>query len=246
MAASADRMAVNAVLNIVEGGSMARVRGCPRAVIERVTTRDYRAGMPTAGSAEVMMMLLADARLPPARTPSRPGWSRRCGAGVPASAVPAYIRARLRSVTAVEARRRRRRQGPNGQRRNGSGDGPGSGTGRRRRRAGGPERSAPRCARPRCCWAVATPGWSAASGREPPDRAALAAIGRPGGRWSSALRRRSRDSSAAQVVRLIGYDDAQTVAAATLKLEPLDPVVATGWVMAAGRRSSVWSSTWRG
>ena len=34
-----------------------------------------------------------------------------------------------------------------------------------------------------------------------------------------------------QVARLIGYDDAQTVAAAALKLDPLDPVVATGWVV---------------
>jgi urease accessory protein len=35
----------------------------------------------------------------------------------------------------------------------------------------------------------------------------------------------------AQVARLIGYDDAQTVAAAALKLDPLDPLVATGWVV---------------
>ena len=39
--------------------------------------------------------------------------------------------------------------------------------------------------------------------------------------------------SAAQLVRLIGYDDAQTVAAAALKLEPLDPMDATGWVIDA-------------
>lgn len=39
--------------------------------------------------------------------------------------------------------------------------------------------------------------------------------------------------SALQVARLVGYEDVQTVAAATLKLEPVDPVVATGWVVAA-------------
>ena len=39
--------------------------------------------------------------------------------------------------------------------------------------------------------------------------------------------------SAAQLVRLIGYEEVQTVAAAALKLEPLDPVDATGWVIAA-------------
>jgi urease accessory protein len=32
------------------------------------------------------------------------------------------------------------------------------------------------------------------------------------------------------LARLVGYDDVQTVAAAALKLLPLDPAVATGWV----------------
>jgi urease accessory protein len=32
------------------------------------------------------------------------------------------------------------------------------------------------------------------------------------------------------LARLVGYDDVQTIAAAALKLIPLDPVVATGWV----------------
>ena len=32
------------------------------------------------------------------------------------------------------------------------------------------------------------------------------------------------------LAHLVGYDDAQTVASAALKLLPLDPVVATGWV----------------
>ena len=35
------------------------------------------------------------------------------------------------------------------------------------------------------------------------------------------------------LARLVGYDDAQTVASAALKLAPLDPVDATGWVVAA-------------
>ncbi len=34
----------------------------------------------------------------------------------------------------------------------------------------------------------------------------------------------------ASLARLVGYDDVQTVAAAALKLLPLDPAVATGWV----------------
>ncbi|MBE8146910.1 hypothetical protein IOD13_14575 [Brevibacterium casei] len=39
--------------------------------------------------------------------------------------------------------------------------------------------------------------------------------------------------SAADLVRIVAYDDAQTVAAATLKLEPMDPIRATGWVLGA-------------
>ena len=34
----------------------------------------------------------------------------------------------------------------------------------------------------------------------------------------------------AALARLVGYDDVQTVASAALKLLPLDPAVATGWV----------------
>ena len=39
--------------------------------------------------------------------------------------------------------------------------------------------------------------------------------------------------SAAQLARLIGYEDTQTVAAAALKLDPPDPLVSTGWVVRA-------------
>ncbi|TFD57503.1 urease accessory protein [Cryobacterium sp. Hh7] len=38
---------------------------------------------------------------------------------------------------------------------------------------------------------------------------------------------------ALSLVRLVAYDDAQTIAAATLKLEPLDPVVPPSWVLDA-------------
>jgi len=38
---------------------------------------------------------------------------------------------------------------------------------------------------------------------------------------------------AESLVRLVVYDDAQTVAAAMLKLEPLDPATPPGWVLAA-------------
>lgn len=38
---------------------------------------------------------------------------------------------------------------------------------------------------------------------------------------------------ARQVAQLVGYDDVQTIASATLKLAPVDPAEATGWVVAA-------------
>lgn len=38
---------------------------------------------------------------------------------------------------------------------------------------------------------------------------------------------------ASSLAEVIAYDDAQTVASAALKLRPLDPAVATGWVVAA-------------
>ena len=38
---------------------------------------------------------------------------------------------------------------------------------------------------------------------------------------------------AESLVRLVIYDDAQTIAAAMLKLEPLDPATPPGWVLAA-------------
>ena len=189
-------------------------------------------------------MLLADARLPTGAHTQSAGLEPALRAGVPASAVPAYILARLRTVTAVEA---------------------GAAVLARARtvaaatdpeldlavalarwtRRGGQGRSARRCVRRRYCSAAGTPGWSAASGREHQERRALAAIGRPGRAVVLGVAAALAGLSAAQLVRLIGYDDAQTVAAATLKLEPLDPVVATGWVMAAGAGIERWSATWR-
>jgi len=38
---------------------------------------------------------------------------------------------------------------------------------------------------------------------------------------------------AADLAEVVGYDDLQTVASAALKLRPLDPAVATGWVVTA-------------
>ncbi|WP_416958584.1 urease accessory UreF family protein [Nocardioides sp. T5] len=45
--------------------------------------------------------------------------------------------------------------------------------------------------------------------------------------------------AAAEVAEVVGYDDLQTVASAALKLQPLDPAVATSWVVAALPRLAV-------
>ncbi len=70
--------------------------------------------------------------------------------------------------------------------------------------------------------------WPGSQGAE-----ALSTIGKPGRAVVLGVAAALAELSAAQLIRLIGYDDVQTVAAATLKLEPLDPVVTTGWVMSA-------------
>lgn len=58
---------------------------------------------------------------------------------------------------------------------------------------------------------------------------ALSGLGQPGRAVVPGVAAALSGLSAAQLVRLIGYNDAQTGAAATLTLAPLDPVVATGW-----------------
>jgi urease accessory protein len=188
--------------------------------------------MPTAGSAEVMMMLLADARLPTGAHTQSAGLEPALRAGVPASSVPAYIAARLRSVTAVEA----------------------AAAVLSRARTVDAEADpaidlAAELAAVDAAWRARTVSpalreTSVLLGRGyarlvrslwpgTPGTRALAAIGRPGRAVVLGVAAALAGLSAAQLVRLIGYDDAQTVAAATLKLEPLDPVVATGWVLAA-------------
>src|SRR5664279_567978 len=54
-------------------------------------------------SAEIMLMLLADARLPTGAHTQSAGLEPALRAGMPAAAVPDYIAARLRTVTLVEA-----------------------------------------------------------------------------------------------------------------------------------------------
>ena len=171
-------------------------------------------------------MLLADARLPTGAHTQSAGLEPAIRAGLPAESIPAYIRARLRTVTTVEA---------------------GAAIVARSRTLTGTTDLAADLAKVDLVWRARTVspamretaallgrGYARLLSRMWPDAPAVAAL--------ATLRGTSRavvlgvgaalaGLSASQLVRLIGYEEAQTVAAAALKLEPLDPMDATGWVI---------------
>jgi urease accessory protein len=170
--------------------------------------------------ADLLLMLLADARLPVAGHTQSAGLEAAVQHGVTAAEVPLYIAARLGTTVRVEA---------------------GTAVVALQALTNGlplePVVSA---------WAARTPS----TGLRRTSRAQARALSRLGGRlWPDAepLARAAAvtgvprpvalAATAASVgldplslARLVGYDDVQTVAAAALKLLPLDPVVATGWV----------------
>jgi urease accessory protein len=180
-------------------------------------------GADHVGSAELALVLLADARLPTGSHTQSAGLEPALQAGLDPSEVPAYLAGRLRTVTRVEA-----------------------GTAVVARHAvltGGALRPV------RDAWAARTPSQVLrASGEQlgrgylrlfrrlwphAPEVEALVALGRPPRPVVLGAVAAYAGLSAAQVVRLVGYDDAQTIASATLKLAPFDPVEATAWVLAA-------------
>ena len=193
-------------------------------------------------SAEVMVMLLADARLPTGAHTQSAGLEAALRAGMPPADVPSYIRARLLTVTAVEA---------------------GAAVVARHRtldaaaRTGGDQAGADLAvadlasalSEVDAAWVARTVspalretsvllgrGYLRLISRLWPGSAgatAVAAIRRPGRAVAVGVAAALAGLTAEQLVRLVAYDDVQTVAAATLKIEPLDPVVATGWVVAA-------------
>jgi len=193
-------------------------------------------------SAEVMVMLLADARLPTGAHTQSAGLEAALRAGMPPADVPSYIRARLLTVTAVEA---------------------GAAVVARHRtldaaaRTGGDQAVADLAvadlasalSEVDAAWVARTVspalretsvllgrGYLRLISRLWPGSAgatAVAAIRRPGRAVAVGVAAALAGLTAEQLVRLVAYDDVQTVAAATLKIEPLDPVVATGWVVAA-------------
>ncbi len=199
------------------------------------------------------MMLLADARLPTGAHTQSAGLEPALRGGMSPRDVPRYITARLRTVTAVEAGAAviaRARTVAAGQ-------APTTATGPVSPPAPDasvqPETPAAALARALtevdAAWRARTispelretsvllaRGYARLASRLWPDAPAtqaLSLIERPGRAVVLGVTAALAGLTAAQLVRLIGYDDAQTVAAATLKLEPLDPAVTTGWVMAA-------------
>lgn len=180
--------------------------------------------MPT--SPELAFAMLADARLPSGGHTQSAGLEPALRAGLPPLQIPQYLQARIGSVVAVDA---------------------GTAVVARRvalDRGGGAEMDAVVSA-----WAARTPS------------AALRASSRYLGRGYLRLLRRlwpddpvvgcmdgvpprpvvlgavaaAAGLSSAQLVRLVGYDDAQTTASAALKLAPLDPLDAAAWVLDAHR-----------
>ncbi|MEW1959897.1 urease accessory UreF family protein [Kineococcus sp. NPDC059986] len=182
------------------------------------------------GSPDLLLALLADARLPVGgHTQSAGVEPAMAHGGLTAADVPAFTTGRLRTVTAVEA---------------------GTAVVARHRVLAGDDLAPLQRA-----WAARTPsqplraasgtlgrgylrlarslwpdpphlegGWDGLErtcGRTPPRPLVLGALAAVAG------------LDAERLVRLCAHEDVATAAAAVLKLEPLDPLVATGWVLAA-------------
>lgn len=199
---------------------------------------------------DVLLMLLADARLPTGGHTQSAGLEPALRAGMSPRDVPAYMAARLATTVRVEA-----------------------GTAVVARHVAlGPARAAdgaPTLADVRAAWAARTPspalretserlgrGYLRLLRRLWPDHPALAVLeedlptrGRRGALTVAGTARPAAGVprplvlgvlaacaglDAVRLARLVAYDDAQTVAAASLKLEPVDPAETTTWVLAAG------------
>ncbi|HTW15932.1 MAG TPA: urease accessory UreF family protein [Nocardioides sp.] len=174
-------------------------------------------------SPELMMMLMADARLPVAGHTQSGSLEPAVRAGLTAAHVPVYVRTRLRTVTRVEA---------------------GTAVVARHRLLADlplePLETAWEARTPSAAMRATSRAQAQALLRlvvrlwpEHPAVAAvrtLPAVSRPVALGAMAV---AAGLDAASLARVIGYDDAQTVASAALKLLPLDPATATGWVHAA-------------
>lgn len=171
-------------------------------------------------SPELVLMLLADARLPVAGHTQSASLEAAVRDGLTAAQVPAYLAARLRTVTRVEAgtavvarHRLSHGQAPTPVERAWAARTPSAAM---RRTSRGQARALLRLARH--LWPEAAAIATVAAEHAPSRAVALGAIAT------------ACDVGPEALGRLVGYDDVQTVASAALKLLPLDPTTAAAWV----------------
>lgn len=172
-------------------------------------------------SSELFLMLLADARLPTAGHTQSAQLEPAVEQGLAAAEVPGFIAVRLATVARVEAAT--------------------SVVALHHLRRGWPLDAV------ELAWAARTPSAAMRATSRTMGRALLRLATRL---WSSHSGLAALDRSAPRPVvlaaaadacgvsstslaRLVGYDDVQTVAAAALKLLPLDPAEVASWVLAA-------------
>lgn len=172
-------------------------------------------------SADLLLMLLADARLPTAGHTQSAGLEPAVVDGLRTQDVPDYMNMRLQTVTRVEAAT--------------------AVVGLHHLRQGC------RVADVEVAWAARTPSPAMRSTSYAMGRAQLRIVRRlwPGHPSVAELANRvpralvlaaSADAcglSPLALARLVGYDDVQTVASAALKLLPLDPAEVAAWVLHA-------------
>jgi urease accessory protein len=179
----------------------------------------------TDGTGEVLLMLLADARLPAGGHTQSAGLEPAVQAGLPIGSVPDYIAARLATVTVVEAGTAVAAHAACAA----TDPGAALATVDRAWRARVPSRAL------RDAAVQLGRGYARLVQRLfPSELASLLTDHGPFGRAvATGVAARLAGLSPARTARLVAYDDVQTVAAAALKLEPMDPLVAAGWVLAA-------------
>lgn len=172
-------------------------------------------------SSDLFLMLLADARLPTAGHTQSAQLEPAVEAGITAREVPEFLALRLATVTRVEAAT--------------------AVVALHHLRQGWPLEPV------ELAWAARTPSAAMRTTSRSMGRALLRLLTRlwPEHAGIAALRRGASRAvvlaaagdacglSPTELARVVGYDDVQTVAAAALKLLPLDPADVAGWVLDA-------------
>jgi len=177
----------------------------------------------TGTHADLALMLLADGRLPVGAHTQSAGLEPALLGGLDPGDVPAYLRTRLHTVTAVEAGTAvvARHACVEGLRLDAVQAAWAARTPSEVARAASTAVGRGSLRLMRRLWPDATATHALADLRAPARSVALGAMGAAGG------------LSAGQVAALVCYEELQTVGAAALKLCPLDPADATRWVLEA-------------